>query len=98
MVKLTALYKKPSDPQQFDKHYKEVHMPLANKIPGTTKTEVAKVIGSPAGESNYYLMTSMYFDSLDSLKAGMGSEEGKAAARDVKNFASGLLEMMICEV
>lgn len=98
MVKLTALYKKPNDPAQFDQHYKEIHMPLASKIPGLTKTEVAKIIGSPTGESDYYLMANMYFANLEALKAGMGSEEGKAAAKDLKNFANGILQMMICEV
>ncbi len=98
MVKLTALYKKPGDPAQFDQHYKEVHMPLASKIPGLTKTEVSRIIGSPAGESDYYLMANLYFDNIDALKSGMGSEEGKAAAKDLKTFANGIVQMMICEV
>ncbi|HTY59266.1 MAG TPA: EthD family reductase, partial [Bacteroidota bacterium] len=28
MTKLIALYRKPSDPAEFDKHYFEVHIPL----------------------------------------------------------------------
>ncbi len=98
MVKLTALYKKPSDPQEFDRYYKEVHTPLANKMPGLKKFEVAKVIGSPAGESEYHLMAHLYFDNMDALKSAMNSEEGKTAARDVKNFANGLVQIIICEV
>lgn len=98
MVKLTVLYKKPGDPQEFDRYYKEVHMPLANKMPGLKKLERAKVLGSPGGESEYHLVVNLYFDNIDDLKSAMGSEEGKAAARDVKNFANGLAQMMICEV
>jgi len=98
VVKLTALYKKPGDPQEFDRYYKEVHTPLANKMPGLKKLEVAKVLGSPGGECEYHLVANLYFDNMDALKSAMGSEEGKAAARDVKNFANGLVQMIICEV
>jgi uncharacterized protein (TIGR02118 family) len=98
MVKLTVLYKKPGDPQEFDRYYKEVHTPLANKMPGLKKLEVSKVLGTPMGESEYHLMANLYFDNIDALKNAMASEEGKASARDVKNFANGLAHMLICEV
>jgi uncharacterized protein (TIGR02118 family) len=35
------------------------------------------------------LVATLYFDSMDSLKAGLGSAEGKAAAGDLANFADG---------
>jgi uncharacterized protein (TIGR02118 family) len=98
MVKLTVLYKKPRDPQEFDHYYKEVHTPLANKMPGLKKFEVAKVLGSPMGDSEYHLVANLYFDDLATLKNSMSSEEGKAAARDTKNFADGLLQMFISEI
>ncbi len=34
MSKLVVLYKKPADPAHFDKHFREVHAPLAQKMPG----------------------------------------------------------------
>ncbi len=98
MVKLTALYKKPADPKEFDRYYKETHSPLANKMPGLRKTEVSKVLGTPFGESEYHLIANMYFDNIDSLKSAMSSDEGKAAAKDLKNFANGLVQMLICEI
>ena len=98
MVKLTALYKKPVDVQEFDRYYKEIHTPLAHKMPGLKKIELGQVIGSPAGESDYHLVANLYFDNLDSLKSAMSSDEGKAAARDLNNFARGLVQMLICEV
>lgn len=94
MVKLVALYKKPANPAEFDEHYYNVHIPLANKIPGLKKTEVAKVTGTPGGESEYYLIAELYFDSMEDLKNGMGSPEGKAAAKDVMSFAKDIVYMM----
>lgn len=98
MVKLIALYKKPEDPKAFDNHYYNTHVPLANKIPGLRKCEVAKVSGTPQGESEYYLIAELYFDDMEALKAGMGSPEGKAAAKDVMSFAKDIVYMMFANV
>ncbi len=34
MVKLTVLYGHPTDPAAFDRHYQEVHIPLARTMQG----------------------------------------------------------------
>lgn len=98
MVKLVALYKKPTDVAAFDEHYFNVHMPLTEKIPGLKHVEVSKFTGSPMGESEYHLMCEMYYDNMDALKAAMSSPEGKASGKDVMSFAKGLVSFMFAEV
>jgi uncharacterized protein (TIGR02118 family) len=98
MVKLTAIYKKPENIDEFDRYYRDVHTPLAKKMPGLKKFEVDSVVGAPGGESQFHLIANLYFDDMESLKAAMVSEEGKAAAKDVNNFARGLVEVLICQV
>lgn len=98
MVKLVALYKKPKDSEAFDKHYEEVHTPLTLKMPGLRKMEVSRVTGAPMGDSEYYLMAEMYFDDAAALQAAMGSDEGKAAARDLMGFAGDIVTMFIADV
>jgi uncharacterized protein (TIGR02118 family) len=98
MVKLVALYKKPSDTSSFDEHYKNIHTPLVKKMPGLQKIEVAKISSVLGGENKYYILTEMYFESEDTLNASMASPEGKAAAKDLMGFAGGLVQMMIAEV
>lgn len=98
MVKLTVLYKKPSDPPAFDDYYKNVHTPLALKIPGLRRLEVAKVTSGASGQSPYYLVAELYFDDMASLNDGMSSAEGKAAGRDVNVFAKGLAELVFSEI
>ncbi len=98
MVKLIALYKNPSNIEEFERHYFETHMPLVEKIPGLLKTEAAKLKGFPGQDAKYYMVTEMYFDSLDSLNAGMASSEGKAAARNLMSFAQEFVEMYIGEI
>ena len=98
MVKLIALYKKPADVKAFDEHYFQTHLPLADKIPGLRRTEVSRVTGSPAGESEYYLMAELYFDNMEALRAVMSSPEGKASGKDVMSFAKDIVCMMFAEV
>lgn len=97
MVKLVALYKKPANPAEFDERYFKGHLPLVNQIPGLKHVAASKVTGTPMGESEYYLIAELYFDSMDELKAGMGSPEGKAAGKDVMTFAKDIIYMMFAE-
>lgn len=98
MVKLVAIYKKPEDVAAFDKHYFDVHAPLAMKMPGLIKAEIAKVVGGPMGESPLHLIAELYFKDMASLNAAMGSAEGKAAAKDVMGFAGKVIQMHYAEV
>lgn len=98
MVKLVALYKKPSDISAFEKHYKEIHTPLARKVPGLLKLEVSHMTGSPGGDPKFYMMAELYFESKDEMMAALSSDEGQAAARDIMSFAGDLIHMMFAEV
>lgn len=98
MVKLVALYKKPADTEAFEKHYNEIHAPLARKIPGLQKMEVSHMTGSPVGEPKFYMIAELYFVDKAAMFAAMGSEEGKAAAKDVMGFAGDIIHMMFADV
>ena len=97
MVKLVALYKKPADVAAFEKHYQEIHTPLAKKMPGLRKLEVCRFTGAPGGEPKFYMMAELYFDTKDAMLSALGSPEGKAAAKDVMSFAGDLIHMMFAD-
>ncbi|WP_442593590.1 EthD family reductase [Neobacillus sp. D3-1R] len=98
MIKMIALYKHPENKEAFDDHYFNVHAPITAKIPGLRKMEVTKIVGSPmGGEGKYYLMCEMYYDDMDSLKAAMKTEEGKASGKDAMSFAGDIITLMIGE-
>lgn len=97
MVKLIAIYAKPEDPAAFEKHYREVHLPLAKKMPGLKKCELGWVRGSPGGEARYHLVAELYFEDRAALKAALNSPEGAAAAKDVMAFAGKIIHMMIAD-
>lgn len=98
MVKLIALYKQPEDKAAFDEHYQNVHTHLAKKMPGLKRLEVTKIYGAPLGESPYYLLAELYFESKEALNQSMQSAEGKAAAKDLMGFAGKLVTMMLGDV
>ncbi len=98
MVKLVAIYKKPEDIAAFDRHYEEIHAPLAEKMPGLKKLEVNKVYGSPMGESPFHLIAEMYFENRQALLDALSSPEGKAAGKDLMGFAGKVVSMHFAEV
>jgi uncharacterized protein (TIGR02118 family) len=98
MIKVTVLYGAPTDADAFDAHYREVHAPLAEKIPGVTRFEAGKVTTADGSPSPYHLMAQLWFEDMAALGAGMGSPEGQAAAADIGNFATGGVTTLLTEV
>ncbi len=98
MVKLVALYRKPSDVASFDSHYHNVHILLVRKMPGLRKLEVTKITGAPIGETQYHMMAEMYFDSVDAMNAANASPEGRATAKDLMSFAASVVTLFFGEV
>lgn len=98
MIKLTALYKKPSDIEAFEKHYWDVHVPLNSKTPGLLKSDFTRFTGSPMGEPAYYLQCDMYYENIESFKAAMKTPEARAAGADLMSFAKDNVVLLIGEI
>ena len=99
MVKLTVLYGHPIDPSAFEKHYADTHMPLVAKMSGLTRTEKARVVGTPDGSKPaFYRMFEFWFDNQEALQNTMGSLEGRAAVADLAKFATGGVTVLISAV
>lgn len=87
MTKLVVLYKKPADPAHFDKHYREVHVPLAKKLPGLKAHSFGPAVGPDGNDGEYFWFFSATFDSAEAIAAAMGSPEGHAAVADIPNYS-----------
>lgn len=99
MVKLVVMYGHPTDPAAFEKYYAETHLPIAGAIPGVSKVELGKFVGTPdGGKASQYRMAEVYFDSMESLQKNMGSAEGQSAVNDIPNFATGGVDVSVAEV
>lgn len=96
MATLLVMYKKPADAAKFDAYYHSTHAPLAKKIPGLRRYQVSTTeISTPQGESIYHLIAMLSFDSVEAIKAGLGSPDGQAAAGDLGNFAQAGVELLM---
>lgn len=81
MARFVVMYDKPSDIEAFERHYREVHIPLAKQLPGlrryTISHDAMPVIGEPC-----YLVAMLDWDDMESLGAALGSEAGDRTAED----------------
>ena len=88
MARMVVIYRTPKDPAAFDAHYKDVHVPLAKKLPGLRKYEVSRrPILTPAGDPEPYLVAILYFDDMPSMRNAFATPEGKACAADRRVLA-----------
>ena len=98
MAQIFVMYRTPADPAEFDRYYFGTHVPIAKKIPGLRRYEVSDGrIGTPGGVSDYHLIATLTFDSRGDIEKGLESEEGKAAAADLANFAGAGVELFFCD-
>jgi uncharacterized protein (TIGR02118 family) len=99
MMRLMVLYGRPTDTDAFDRHYRDVHIPLAKKLPGLRRYTVSRGVNVAFGEDAAYLVAELDFDDAAAMQASMGTPEGKAAGADmVANLASGGVRNLVFEV
>ena len=91
MIKLIYSFKRKEglSVEEFQRYWRETHGPIAARIPGVrryvqnhTLPELYDTEHPPA----YDGAAELWFDDLDSLRAGIGSPENQAAREDEKNF------------
>ncbi len=98
-VKLVVLYTQPDDPEAFDEHYLAVHGPLVEAVPGLLRWEGARFdAAADRGEQTYHRIAELWFEDMASLQQALGSDAGKATARDYGQIAPPGSRMFIATV
>lgn len=87
-ARLVVLWGTPSDPAEFDRHYRDVHIPLAKKLPGLRRYTVSRTVSAVRGGDPYYLVAELDFDDMASFQAAFQSPEGQATAADAAELAA----------
>ena len=80
-ARFLALYETPADPGAFDRHYRQVHIPLLRRLPGLRRYSVGRDLTALHG-GLYYLVTELEWDTMDELRAAFAAPEGQATAAD----------------
>lgn len=85
---MTVIYNTPKNKEFFERHYFNVHIPLAKQLPGLIKYEInAGPIVSTTGHADVYRIANLYFDSLEAMMNAFRSEIGQKCASDRKILA-----------
>lgn len=84
MHHITIQYGEPADTETFERHYSEVHISLASKLPGLRRFSRSHPRGL-GGEAPYFV-AELWFDEADALKAAMKSQEMAATADDAQGM------------
>ncbi len=81
-----ALYETPADPEAFDRHYREIHIPLGRRLPGLRRYAVGRDVAAVRG-APYYLAAELDWDTTGELRDAFTSPEGRATAADAARLA-----------
>ncbi|WP_456599679.1 EthD family reductase [Blastococcus sp. SYSU DS0616] len=87
--RLVVSYGQPEDPAAFDAYYRETHTPLALRQPGLVRLTYGKPVSLDPAQPAPYLIAELDFDSEETMGQAMASPEGRAAGKDLANFATG---------
>jgi uncharacterized protein (TIGR02118 family) len=80
-ARFLACYDTPADPGAFDRHYREVHIPIARQLPRLRRYTVSRGTEAVRGEP-CYLVAELDWDSMSDLRAAFSSATGRATAED----------------
>ena len=88
MAQLLIMYKRPQDPEAFERYYFGTHVPIFAKAPGIQSVVFSRSpITTVVGQSDVYLIAEVTFASMAALQTALTSEAGQAAVADLPNFA-----------
>jgi uncharacterized protein (TIGR02118 family) len=98
-VKLLVLYTQPDDPDVFEHHYAETHMPMVHQIPGLQRAEAGRFIAeADGGDPTFYRTASLYFADRAALDTALASTEAQTAAADYAQIAPPGSRMLVEDV
>jgi uncharacterized protein (TIGR02118 family) len=87
VVRFIVLWKNtPTDVQAFERHYREVHIPLAKTLPGLRRYTLSRNASPVRGEPHYRI-AELDWDDMASLRRAFESPAGRATAEDVAELA-----------
>ena len=83
MYRFLVLYEEPEDRDAFERHYRDVHIPLAHRLPGLLRYTVSRDVRPVRGGDALYLVGELDWEDADALAAAFASPEGRATAADM---------------
>ncbi len=91
-VQLLVIYPPPKSPAEFDKAYKDGHLPYAGPrlmSGGATGVATKRVLGAPGGNPFAYAISFVDFPSAEIAKACAQSKSGQEALAHAASISTG---------
>ena len=84
-ARFLVFWERPTDPEAFEHHYRDVHIPLVRKLSGLRSYAITDTCEPVRGEP-YFRIAELRWDTMDGLRADFASAEGKAVGADVEKM------------
>ncbi|CAM5785890.1 EthD family reductase [Castellaniella caeni] len=92
--KLLVLYSPPASPDEFRRHYVEVHLPLVAGLPGLLASHYSFDVRTADASSPYFCIWQGDFESAEAIVAAMQSPQGQKVQADAAAMATGGIVIM----
>ena len=96
-MQLVALYRRPTDTDEFLRRYRSEHLPLTRQMPGLRGLQAGPIEGV-GQDLPYWFMATLDFPDRETLAQSQRSPESRAALRALMAFAQGLVDFAVREV
>ena len=98
MVRMLIVYGSPSDPEAFDRHYREQHVAIARKLPHLHAYSLSEDVRGHDGQGRGERVETFDFSDRRMLEEALASDDGKAMLADTESMAKDGLMMLTFEV
>ncbi|MBN8940914.1 MAG: EthD family reductase [Rhizobiales bacterium] len=87
---LIILYPHPENAEEFDRAYRDEHLPYAGpKLAGAIGVATRRVVGPAFAPPPYHLVSDVSFPTIEALKACAASPGGQEALAHAGSISSG---------
>ena len=87
---LLVMYPHPANSAEFERAYREQHLPYAGpRLNGATGVVTKKVVGPAWDPPPYHLISDVTFPTIEALQQCAGSTGGKEALAHAASISSG---------
>lgn len=97
MFKFMIIFHQSASNDSFEKHYNDL-LKRVEQMPGIVRRQVANVMGSPTGESQYSRILEVYYNNRREMELSLQTPIGQDAGRQLAIMPRGSFEMVFAEV
>ena len=96
MHKLIILVETPEDLNAFDELWPQF-LHHAERMPGLNRESTSRIDSVLFGNSSYYLIHELFFDSLQAIQAAMRSDSGQSTGEVLQRMTAGRMVIMTAD-